>query len=170
MNIEDGTKDPCRPLCDATLMEEKIAAVKKLNLPVLINARTDVYWLNADAPGSRLQTAVRRANRYRQAGADCIFIPRANDTGTIAGLRKDIPGPLNVLAGSHTPSLQILSELGIERISCGSAPFRAALSLVKKIGEDIITRGSFSHMTDGVLSYGEAADWISLHRNPKQNR
>lgn len=48
INIEDGTKDPCRPLCDATLMGEKIAAVKKLNL---INARTDVYWLNADTPG-----------------------------------------------------------------------------------------------------------------------
>ncbi|MCY8003481.1 isocitrate lyase/phosphoenolpyruvate mutase family protein [Bacillus haynesii] len=170
INIEDGTKDPCRPLCDATLMEEKITAVKNLNLPVLINARTDVYWLNADDPGSRLQTAVRRANRYRQAGADCIFIPGADDTGTIAGLRKGISGPLNVLAGSNTPSLQILSELGIERISCGSAPFRAALSLVKKIGEDIIRRGTFNHMTDGVLSYGEAADWISLHRDPKQNR
>ncbi|MDN5387534.1 isocitrate lyase/phosphoenolpyruvate mutase family protein [Bacillus paralicheniformis] len=44
---------------------------------------------------SRLQTAVRRANQYRQAGADCIFIPGAGDTGTIAGLRKGISGPLS---------------------------------------------------------------------------
>jgi len=41
---------------------------------------------------------------------------------------------------------------------------------VKKIGEDIISFGTFSHMTDGVLLYGEAADWFSLHRDPKQNR
>ncbi|TWN51278.1 hypothetical protein CHCC14437_2349 [Bacillus licheniformis] len=41
---------------------------------------------------------------------------------------------------------------------------------MKKIGEDIIRRGAFNRMTDGVLSYGEAADWISLHRDPKQNR
>ena len=95
-------------------MEEKITAVKKLNLPVLINARTDVYWLNADAPGSRLQAAVRRANRYSQAGADCMVIPGADDAGTIAGLRKGISGPINVLAGSHTLSLQILSELGLK--------------------------------------------------------
>lgn len=121
-------------------------------------------------PAPVFKQTVRRANRYSQAGADCIFIPGADDAGTIAGLRKGISGPINVLAGSHTPSLQILSELGIERISHGSAPFRAALSLVKKIGEDIIRRGAFNRMTDGVLSYGEAADWISLHRDPKQNR
>ncbi|KAA6474345.1 isocitrate lyase/PEP mutase family protein [Bacillus swezeyi] len=153
INIEDGTGNPDQPLSDVLLQAKKIAAVRELNVPLFINARTDVYWLKAGDPAFRLQSAVERANLYRQAGADCIFIPGVEDTETIVKLRTDISGPLNLLAGASTPSLKLLSEIGIERISCGSAPFRAGLTLLKKIGEDIICHGRFQHMTDDVLSF-----------------
>ncbi|UOY87875.1 isocitrate lyase/PEP mutase family protein [Bacillus glycinifermentans] len=160
INIEDGTGNPEQPLSDASWQAEKIAAVKKLDLPLFINARTDLYWLKHCDPAFRLQSASRRANIYREAGADCIFVPGAVDTQTIHQLRNGISGPLNVLAGSGTPSVKLLSDMGIERISLGSGPFRASLTLLKTIGEEIISRGSFRHMTEGVLSYDDAAEWI----------
>lgn len=165
INIEDGTGNPEQPLSDASSQAEKIAAVKKLDLPLFINARTDLYWLRHCDSDFRLQSAVRRANIYREAGADCIFVPGAVDTKTIHQLRNGISGPLNVLAGAGAPSVKLLSDMGIERISLGSGPFRASMTLLKTIGEEIISRGSFRHMTEGVLSYDDAAEWI---RPPKK--
>ncbi|EME73995.1 isocitrate lyase/phosphoenolpyruvate mutase family protein [Bacillus sonorensis] len=161
INIEDGTGSPGQPLRDASLQADAIAAVRQLDLPLFINARTDVYWLGIGDPAFRFQSAVKRANIYREAGADCIFIPGVDDIETIVRLRKGISGPLNVLAGSDTPSVKQLSDTGVERISCGSAPFRACLTLLNTISEEIITRGTFQHMTDGVLSYHETAEWMS---------
>ena len=71
----------------------------------MINARTDVYLVSQESPSARLAHAVRRANAYVQAGADCIFVPDvgALDKPTIARLVNEIEAPINIIAGRHTP-------------------------------------------------------------------
>ncbi|MGV3263526.1 hypothetical protein [Cytobacillus pseudoceanisediminis] len=38
------------------------------------------------------------------------------------------------------PSLSELSNIGIEMLSCGSSPFRATLTFLRTISEEILTR------------------------------
>ncbi len=93
-------------------MVEKIhAAVDGRNDPnLLIVARTDA---RADLG---LEEACRRAQLYRQAGADLTFVeaPVSEEEITIIG--REVPGPkvLNIVQGGKTPELPLhrVQELG----------------------------------------------------------
>lgn len=165
INLEDGTGNPDDPIFDVSLQAEKIAAIKELsqslNAPLFINARTDLYWLHISDPVFRLQSAINRTKAYQKAGADCIFIPGVKTIDTIKKLRQEISCPINLLAGADMPSLSRLSEIGIERVSSGSAPFRATLTLLRKISEDIINHGNFQRIIDDVITYNDTAELIN---------
>lgn len=167
INIEDSTINPKDPLYDISLQQKKIIAIKELaytmGIPLFINARTDLYWLKIGAPLTRFQETVKRALAYQEAGADCIFVPGISDIKMIRALKKEISCPINILAAPDTPSLSELSEIGMQRISCGSGPFRAAVTLIKNIGEEMINHGTFHQMTSNALSYHEVAKLIDLN-------
>lgn len=165
INLEDGTGDPNRPIFDITSQVEKITAIKELsesrNMPLFINARTDLYWLNIGDSSTRLQEAIKRAKAYQDAGADCIFIPGLTDRKIIKRIREEISCPINLLVDPEMPSLSELSGIGIERLSCGSVPFRATLTFLRTISEEIVNRQTFHQMTNGdVLSYKRLTEFI----------
>jgi 2-methylisocitrate lyase-like PEP mutase family enzyme len=101
-------------------------------VPVVINARTDVFLAQVGEPASRFERAVERANAYRRAGADCLFVPGVSDAETIGRLVKAINGPLNILAGPGCPSAAELERLGVARLSFGSWPFRTVMGWFRK--------------------------------------
>jgi 2-methylisocitrate lyase-like PEP mutase family enzyme len=119
INIEDSTDEK---LIDPALAAAKVAAIKQRNPEIFINARVDTYWLHQDA---NTATTIERALRYVEAGADGIFVPAADDRVELAELTRNIPRPLNTLP---VPGLTLaeLGELGVARVSTGSAPYRAA--------------------------------------------
>ncbi|MBU8769575.1 isocitrate lyase/PEP mutase family protein [Cytobacillus oceanisediminis] len=165
INLEDGTGDPNRLIFDMSSQVEKIAAIKELSesrkLPLFINARTDLYWLNIGDSSTRIQEAVNRAKAYQDAGADCIFIPGLTDRKIIKEIREEISCPINLLVDPEMPSLSELSEIGIERLSCSSIPFRATLTFLRTISEEIVNRQTFHQMTNGdVLSYKRLTEFI----------
>ena len=164
INIEDGTGDPHDPILDMTIQTENIAAIRELsdslNVSLFINARTDMYWANVGDPEVRFQETVKRAKAYVEAGADCIFIPGLIDLEKIKELRKEILVPINLLDHPELPSLDELSKIGIERVSCGSGPFRATVTLLKSIGDEILNDGTFDQMSKNVLSYKDVAGMI----------
>ncbi|MGF9892941.1 isocitrate lyase/phosphoenolpyruvate mutase family protein, partial [Priestia megaterium] len=133
INLEDGTGDLDSPILDVSLQVEKISEIrllsKSLKSPLFINARTDLYWLNIGDPNLRLQEAINRVKAYQKAGADCIFIPGLYDMESIKKVRQELSCPINLLSGPNLPSINTLSQVGIERISTGSAPFRATATL-----------------------------------------
>lgn len=159
INIEDSSIDPQAPLYDIPVQQKKIAAIRQLGdrvgFPIFINARTDPYWIKHVPPSRRLEETVKRAYAYQEAGADCIFVPGVREISDIRTLRKEISGPINVLAGPGLPPAQDLEALGIQRISTGSGPFRAALTLLHRIGQDILEGGTFEQMISNVLSYDD---------------
>ena len=59
----------------------------------LIDARTDVYLAKVGDPAERSAETVRRANAYREAGADCLFVPGVTDLATLTELASKIAGP-----------------------------------------------------------------------------
>jgi 2-methylisocitrate lyase-like PEP mutase family enzyme len=159
MNLEDGTHDPKRPLVDAPLHIEKIKAVREVaaavGVPLVLNARTDVFLAAVGQPSARLAEAVRRANRYREAGADCLFVPGVRDAETIGQLVKEINGPLNILAAPGVPPVAQLAKLGVARLSVGGALMRASLTLLKKLVEGLRDGGVHASFTEGSVTHAE---------------
>ncbi|WP_099361226.1 isocitrate lyase/PEP mutase family protein [Fredinandcohnia onubensis] len=164
INFEDGTGDINSPIYDPILQQEKIAAIREycdsIGFPLFINARTDIFWLNIGEPESRIDEAIHRVKLYEEAGADCVFVPALKDVDEIQKLRSAVKCPINLLAVPGLPSIDELSEIGIERVSTGSSPFRASTSLLKQIGDEIVNQRTFSKMTYNVLSYGEVSGLV----------
>ncbi|OZU88655.1 dihydrouridine synthase [Virgibacillus indicus] len=170
INIEDGTGNSNQTLYDISFQQEKIAAIKELSdshkeSSLFINARTDTYWLNIGNPSEQFEETVKRIKSFVKAGADCIFVPGLNNREIIKNLRNEIACPINLLASPETPSLTELSRIGVERLSCGSGPFRSSVTLLKAISEEIINQQSFHRMTDGVLPYGEVTKLMGGNSN-----
>lgn len=161
INIEDSTMLTEDPLYDISIQQAKITAIKEfaetIGIPIFINARTDIYWMNIGDPESQLSETIKRARAYQDAGADCVFIPGISNIDIIRTIRNSISCPINLLAGPCLPSLSILSDIGINRVSCGSGPYRATVTLLKKIGEEIMNHGTFHHMTSDVMPYHDVA-------------
>jgi 2-methylisocitrate lyase-like PEP mutase family enzyme len=158
MNLEDASGDPNQPLIHLQLAVEKIKASRtaavELHVPVVVNARTDVYLLPGDDPQGQYSEALRRLVAYRDAGADCVFAPGLKDTETISRLVKDVQCPLNILAVAGTPPIAELVRLGVARVSLGSGPMRATLGLLKRMAEELKASGTYSAL-DGAIPYAE---------------
>lgn len=159
LNLEDGTQDALNPLVKTELHAGKITRIREaglsLGVQVVINARTDVYLAGVGDPASRFERAVERANAYRRAGADCLFVPGVYDRETIGRLVKAIEGPVNVLAGPATPPIRELERLGVRRVSFGSWPARAALGLFARFARELSEQGAFSTLGDWAIPYPE---------------
>ncbi len=157
LNFEDATGDPANPLFDVRVQAERIRSIRAVaaeeGVPVVVNARTDVYLLGVGDPADRLEHTVRRVNAYRAAGADCLFVPGVRDRSTIAALAKSVNGPLNILAGTGMPSIKELHDLGVARVSFGSWPARASYGLFRRFARELREKNTFSTLDDFAISY-----------------
>ena len=160
VNIEDSVASGAARLTDATLQVEKIravcSAVRALGVPMVVNARTDGYWLKLGNEKDRLRESIDRANRYREAGASCLFVPAVADAATIKTLVNEIDGPLNVLAVPGCPPIGELQRLGVRRVSQGSGPMRASMMLTRRIAQELLTSGTYIRFHSDAIPYAEA--------------
>jgi 2-methylisocitrate lyase-like PEP mutase family enzyme len=159
VNVEDST-DVGPRLFDLAAQVEKIAAiahaVKASGMPLVVNARTDSFWLKLGSEAERLRTSIERANRYREAGADCLFVPAVTDREVIRTLAAEIDGPVNILAVPGCPPVAELEALGVRRLSVGSGPMRAAMGLTRRIAEELLATGTYRSFHEGAIPYSEA--------------
>ncbi len=154
MNLEDATEDAAHPLAELPLQLEKIHAVReaalKTGVLLVLNARTDVYLLKVGDPEKRYDEAVRRLVAFRDAGADCVFLPGVTDASTIERIVRDVQCPLNILAGPGSPTVPELEKLGVARVSLGSALMRATLGLVRKMAAELKSSGTYMTLEGGI--------------------
>lgn len=173
MNLEDTTADPDLSLAELSVQLEKIYAVREaasgLKVPLVLNARTDVYLLQVGDPPNRYDEAVRRVSAFRDAGADCVFVPGVRDVATIRRLVADLCCPVNILAVPGSPSVTELRALGVARVSLGSGPMRAAIGLFRRLAEELKTSGTYSAM-EGAPSHAEINELMnsSQRRMPEE--
>jgi 2-methylisocitrate lyase-like PEP mutase family enzyme len=152
-NIEDASA--CvGGLYDEDLAVERIAAARSAigDNPFVLNARTDIFL----QPGADFAACVWRANRFLEAGADCVFTPGAPDLATVAALVREIDGPLNVVAGlGAVPSdTRALVAAGVRRVSLGGTFARAALGFLRRAAEELRDRGTIA-FAEGQIPQGE---------------
>jgi 2-methylisocitrate lyase-like PEP mutase family enzyme len=152
LNLEDAGGD-------AAQHGARIATVRRvgreLGVNLVINARTDLYLDRIGDPASRFDRACERLLAYIDAGADCVFVPGVTDEDTIRRFVETLRFPLNILAAAGTPPIRRLQELGVARVSVGSALARAALGLTRRIAQELKTGGAYDTMLQGAIPYAE---------------
>ena len=111
----------------AQWLSEVRSAADAAGVPLVINARVDVFFSTSDVPeADRIAEAIRRGRLYRSAGATCIYPIGVGAAGTLAALVAAIDSPLNA---NTTASLDLpgLRALGVARVSYGPRFYRAGL-------------------------------------------
>jgi 2-methylisocitrate lyase-like PEP mutase family enzyme len=164
MNLEDVCGESGDTLQDLTIQTAVIRDIRALDLPLVLNARTDVYLANVGEPETRLARTLERLNAFRDAGADCLFAPGVTDAQTISVLTAHLRGPLNVLANHGTPGARELQRLGVARVSVGSGVSRAALGTVRRIAQELRDHGSFAAMLQDQVPYAEVNRLLAAHK------
>jgi 2-methylisocitrate lyase-like PEP mutase family enzyme len=162
LNLEDRTDD--RRLVDLSLQLEKIAAVREtsrmMGVPLVLNARTDVYLLELGKAESRFAETLNRLIAFREAGADSLFAPGIRDLEVISRLVRELQNPLNILCGPGSPSIPELQRIGVARVSLGSSTMRATLGLVQRMAQELQTTGTYNAL-EGAPSHAEVNNLLS---------
>ena len=147
LNLEDAWHGGESPLLPLEQQVERIEAIREVaereGIPLVINARTDVYLREVGEPDGRLEETVRRGNAYSAAGADCVFVPDVTEEETIRRLVKELDSPLNVFAELESPPIAELERLGVRRLSIGPQAQRASFALTARIAEELLERRDF---------------------------
>lgn len=149
-NIEDSTGDSGHAVYDFDLavarIEAGVAAATAAGVPIVMNARTDVFFPTNKAIEDPLAETVRRGNAFLEKGAACVFVPFLADGDTIRRLCQEIDGPVNVLATPGGLTVPQLAELGVARVSIGGAFSRSLYALVRDAAKTLRRDGTFAFM------------------------
>ncbi len=165
INIEDSI-DLNPKLIDEMEFCERISAIRELSdslgFHLVINARTDSFYTSSGSTREKLSESIKRGNKYREAGADCIFVQPVWKKETISTLVKEINAPINILSNPTigagvTPSISELQDLGVARVSLGSSLMKATLALIKKVADELSEKGTYNILLDTLTPVAEAA-------------
>ena len=164
LNLEDHVGEPKAPLVDLPLQLSKIRAIREagneLGVPIVINARTDPYLRGLGEKDWMFEETIRRGSAYREAGADCVFVPGIGDPAVVGEIVKRLGCPVNVLAVAGGPPIAELARLGVARVSMGSGPVRATLTLLRRLAEEISKSGTYSAL-DGIVSHASVSELMA---------
>jgi 2-methylisocitrate lyase-like PEP mutase family enzyme len=137
-NLEDA-------MCPTAEHAERVAAAReageRAGVPLVINARTDVFLAGAGAPEERVDLALERGRAYAEAGGDCIFVPGASDPADLRRLVAEMGAPVSVLAQVGDPPLAELQEIGIARVSVGPGSLAVAMAALRRAASDLLGGG-----------------------------
>jgi len=78
------------------------------------------------------------------------------DPGVITALVQGVDGPVSILAVPGSPPLTELKALGVARISTGSGPYRAALSLARTMAGEAYGAGTLDSMIAAQVAFADA--------------
>ena len=141
VNLEDGLKagtPPIRSLDDATLrIRAARDAARRAGVPIVINARTDLYIKNIGDEAGRFAEAVARGRAYLAAGADCVYPISLRDPETIRRLAAALDAPININVRAGSPNVAELEALGVRRASTATAIPLMAMGLVRQAVEQL---------------------------------
>ena len=159
LNFEDITGSDEASHVELNLQVAKIEALreagKSAGVPLVINARTDIFLMPIGPAETRLARSIDRLRAYRKAGADCVFAPGVADKETIAKLVQSVDAPLNILASQTCPSIPELERLGVRRVSLGSSLMRAALGAIRRVSKELQAAGTFAALNEDTVSFPE---------------
>lgn len=157
LSVEDGTGIAGSPLFELAEAADRVRAARSTiddsGADVMLTGRAECFLYGHPDP---LAEAIRRLQAYAEAGAEVLFAPGIRTKADIASLVDAVaPYPVNVLVSSDTGlTVTDLAELGVRRISVGSAFSRVAWGAFLAAARKLIEGGSFEGLT-GAASFDE---------------
>jgi 2-methylisocitrate lyase-like PEP mutase family enzyme len=165
-SIEDATNRPDDPIYDLELAVERVRAAaevtRALPFPFILTARCENYLVGKPD----LKDTIARLQAYQDAGASVLYAPGIRTKEDIAAVVSSVDRPVNVLMplqGVHF-TLAELSELGVKRVSVGSALSRAALGAFLRAAREMKEHGTFT-FADEAISYRDVSAMLSSTPN-----
>jgi carboxyvinyl-carboxyphosphonate phosphorylmutase len=170
MFIEDQVfPKRCGHMLDKQVIEKKemIAKVKaavdtRIDDDFVIMARTDALAVNG------LDDAIDRANLFREAGADLIFVeaPTSLEQMGVITSQVDAPTLANNIEGGKSP---LLSAIELEKIGYNTVVFPVAATyaiakVVKELMAELVNTGTTAGFTGKMVSFDEFNHLIGLDR------
>jgi len=143
--IEDATGRPEKPLYDAGLAVERIAAAaeaaRALPFPFLLTARAH----NLLFANPSLDDTISRLQAFENAGADVLFAPGLPDLDSVRLVCRAVAKPVNFMAGIRGKSFSVdeLAAAGVRRISLATSLYRAAMTGFLEAAREVKSTGQF---------------------------
>ena len=158
INIEDFAH-ATKKLYPIERQIENVKAIRKLgdtlDIPLVINARTDALRFGQGDEEAKFREAVRRASAYRDAGADCVYPMGLTEADNVRRFVKELDCPVNVTVRKGLPTVSDLERLGVARVSFGPSASYAAMGLLKRAAKEVLEKGTYQNLTDGAISFDE---------------
>jgi len=158
---ENASENSTAPLYEFELAVERInaarAAIDASRIPVVLTARCEAWLVGHPDP---LNESLKRLVAFAEAGADCLYAPGVSRPDEIAAIVKAVsPKPVNVLVSRFNSDLTVsrLADLGVRRISVGSAMACAAWGGFMRAARSVAESGSFAAFADAA-PYDEIND------------
>jgi carboxyvinyl-carboxyphosphonate phosphorylmutase len=138
----------------------RAAVDAKKDRDFFIVARTDARQVNG------LEDAIARCKRYKEAGADALFIEAPRSLDELKTLARELPPPLvaNMLEGGVTPLLtkDELEKLGLQLIVCPLTALYASAKAMQDMFRLIKSAGTTRDALDRLLPFQQFHDIIGL--------
>jgi methylisocitrate lyase len=149
LSVEDSTHETAQPLFDFDVAVERVRAARRAiddsGKGILLTGRSEGFIVGRPD----LRETIRRLEAYADAGADVLYAPGLSSLDDIgAVVRAVAPRPVNVLVASGFTTVAALAELGVRRISVGSALARTALTGFLAAAREIAQDGTFTALGD----------------------
>ena len=158
LSIEDATGDRAQPLHDLPRAVERLAAARaaidESGTGVLLTARAECFLVGHEDPLAGIDPPAHGVHP-RRAPTSCSR--RASTSATTSGPSRGAlaPKPVNVLVGRNIGlTVADLAELGVRRISVGSALARAAWTRFIEAARDIAAEGRFTSL-EGLTPFAD---------------
>jgi len=91
---------------------------------------------------------------------------RLTDAASIATFVDALRCPVNVMIRKGLPTVSELERLGVKRVSFGPGASYSAMGLLKRISEEVLSRGTFSSLVDGAITFDELNQLAVPRRSP----
>ena len=144
-SIEDATRRSDDPIYDRRLAAERVAAAAEAahrgTHRLVLTARAENYLYGRDD----LDDTIARLQSFQQAGADVVYAPGLTRVADIRALVESVDVPVNVLAVPDGPSVSVLAELGVSRVSVGGAFAFVALDALVTAARELLDEGTYGY-------------------------
>ena len=157
INFEDSDKRT-NELLPVQAQCQRIQVIKKaaleMNASLFINARTDVYVRGKgfDKPGSKMEEAIRRGQAYKSAGADCFFPLGVQSENEIKTIVEQLQMPVNIILIQGVPGLDVLHNIGVQRISLGPGFLKFAIKAMNMLATKLQRHEGLSDITGNEIT------------------
>ena len=147
-SIEDATGNPQKPLYDAGLAQERVAAAveaaRRMSFPFTLTARAEGFIRgNPD-----LDDTIKRLQAFEAAGADVLMAPGLPDLAAVRTVCSSLSKPFNVLAGLKGKPFSVpeLAQAGVKRVSLATSLYRAAMTGLLAAAREVKEKGSLGYV------------------------